>query len=316
MSDLILADQPVAEMRQGGQGGLALGYDQVKGPLAGPAVRIEHRQGALVQLPLNQKGRDQRHAQPVAGRLGQHGKQFQTHAGHGGGRGDAGRGEPFAPGRRPGALLQQRQGGDVGRVQRAGGQAGTADRHGILPHQEMGLGARPARIARIDGGVELRVFEQERMGAGGHVDLQARPFGAQRRQARQQPAGGEGRHHGQFQDAAALVGHDRLGVPFERIQLPAHQPAVAFPRVGQAHAPTRALEQRHADQGFQRRDLPADRALGQGQFLGGAGEAFVPRGGLEGLQGLGAGQSFAHVRSDKNSLITQFISFVWEGISR
>ncbi len=195
-------------------------------------------------------------------------------------------------------LLQQGQGGDAGRVQRAGGQAGAADRHGIFPQQKIGLGARPARIARIDGGVELRVLEQEGVGAGGHIDLQARPLGAQRRQAGQQPAGGEGRHHGQFQHAAALVGHDRLGIAFERVQLPAHQPAVAFSRVGQAHAPARALEQRHADQGFKARDLAADRALGQRQFLGGAREALVPRGGLEGLEGLGAGQSFAHVRSE------------------
>jgi hypothetical protein len=55
-----------------------------------------------------------------------------------------------------------------------------------------------------------------------------------------------------------------------------------------------ALEQAAAEMFLQGADVPAHRALGDGQLLGGAGEGRMPRGGLEGAQGLERGQATAH----------------------
>ncbi|MNF70962.1 hypothetical protein D3C84_528960 [compost metagenome] len=48
---------------------------------------------------------------------------------------------------------------------------------------------------------------------------------------------------------------------------------------------------------FQGANVPAHRALGNGQFLGGAGEGGVSGGGLEGTQGIERGQAARHMPS-------------------
>ena len=56
--------------------------------------------------------------------------------------------------------------------------------------------------------------------------------------------------------------------------------------VGERHATRQALEQ-HGPQTFlQRLDLVAQRGLADAQFVGGAGQVLVARGGLEGAQGV------------------------------
>src|SRR5690606_41725070 len=62
--------------------------------------------------------------------------------------------------------------------------------------------------------------------------------------------------------------------------------------------PIYAAEQLDAQEGLQSSHLPAHRALGQGQFLGGAGKALVARRRLEGHQRSGAGNLATH---DKHS---------------
>ena len=159
----------------------------------------------------------------------------------------------------------------------------------------MCLGARPAGIAEVDGGVEAGLIEQEGAGLGVQVHDHLGLAGLETAQARQQPAGGEGGHDSQIQRAAgAVLRHHGQGVLFQGVQPGADLPAVVLPGLGQLHAPPGTPKERHAQVVFQRIDLSADGALGQRQFFGSPREAFVAGRGLEGKQGVGAGDLLAH----------------------
>ena len=60
--------------------------------------------------------------------------------------------------------------------------------------------------------------------------------------------------------------------------------------VGETHALAVAGEERYAEFGFERADLMAHGAVRDEEFVGGAGEAFVARGGFEGTQGVEGGE--------------------------
>src|SRR5690606_41441524 len=60
-------------------------------------------------------------------------------------------------------------------------------------------------------------------------------------------------------------------------------------RLGQPYSAPGTAEQLDVKEFFEIGDLPAYRALGQGQFLGGPGKALMAGGGLEADQGLGGG---------------------------
>ena len=159
----------------------------------------------------------------------------------------------------------------------------------------MCLGARPAGIAEVDGGVEAGLVEQEGAGLGVQVHDHLGLAGLETAQARQQPAGGKGGHDSQIQRAAgAVLRHHGQGVLFQGVQPGADLAAVVLPGLGQLYTPPGAPKERHAQVLLQRVDLPADGALGQRQFLGSPGEAFVAGRRLEGKQGVGAGDLLAH----------------------
>src|SRR5690554_7785626 len=65
-------------------------------------------------------------------------------------------------------------------------------------------------------------------------------------------------------------------------------------RLGQPYSAPGAAEQLDVEKALEIGDLPAYRALGQGQFLGGPGKALMAGGGLEADQGLGGGYLAAH----------------------
>ncbi|MNN23305.1 hypothetical protein D3C81_1366980 [compost metagenome] len=232
------------------------------------------------------------------GGLGEHGEQLVARPAEVALDLQAERAEPLPPGVGAGALLQQRQGGELLGVQaiERGDQRRTAHRHRVLAHQEAGLGARPVAVAEVQRGVELGVGEQERPGAVGQVDGDLGVPALEVLEARQQPLGGEGRHHRQLEAGAALLAHHRQGVALHRVQLGGDAPAVGQAVLGQHDAATGAAKQLEAEERLEAGDLPAHRALGQRQLLGGLGEALVARRRLEGDQRGGAGDLAAHVR--------------------
>src|SRR3546814_2428248 len=109
-----------------------------------------------------------------------------------------------------------------------------------------------------------------------------------------QPLGAEGRNHGQLKAHRALLAHHRQCVAFHRVQLRGDAAGVGLAGGGQLHAASRTAEQRQAEEFLQPADLSADRALGQRQLVGRAGEALVTGGGLEGDQRGGAGNLATH----------------------
>ena len=74
----------------------------------------------------------------------------------------------------------------------------------------------------------------------------------------------------------------------------AHGDQVVAAGFGEHEALALAIEQLDAELGLERLDLVADRALGDEQLLGRAGEALVPRRGLEGLQGVQRRKALPH----------------------
>jgi hypothetical protein len=97
------------------------------------------------------------------------------------------------------------------------------------------------------------------------------------RQARNQPAGGEGGNDRQFEHPpGAAVGHQRQGVVFDALQVLADLPGVDLPRAGKRHPLLDPIEQLHAQIILQGGNLPAHRALRQRELFRGARETLVP----------------------------------------
>ena len=84
---------------------------------------------------------------------------------------------------------------------------------------------------------------------------------------------------------------------FQAVEGTAHVLQVALADGGQTDALAFAAEQFGAEVLFERLDLAADRALRQGQFAGGGGDAAVVGGGLERLQGGGGREGSGHLMS-------------------
>ncbi len=253
-----------------------------------------HDKPSVGQLVLDQEGRYEGHAHAVHGRLGKHGEQLVARPAHVVGDVQSLGVKPLAPSVGPGALLHQRQPGDLLGAQRStpAQQLRAAHRHRILAHQEMRDGTRPVGVAEVQRGVELGVGEEERAGAVGQVDRDLRVQPLETLEPRQQPLGAEGRHHRQFDRAAALVPHHRQGVALHRVEAYRHPPAIGQPGLGELDPAPRATEQLDTEELLERGDLPADRALGQGQLLRRLGEALVARGGFEADQ-RGGGRDLA-----------------------
>src|SRR5690606_20512654 len=65
-------------------------------------------------------------------------------------------------------------------------------------------------------------------------------------------------------------------------------------RLGQPYSAPGTAEQLDVKESFEIGDLPAYRALGQGQFRGGPAKALMAGGGIQADQGLGGGYLTAH----------------------
>ena len=119
--------------------------------------------------------------------------------------------------------------------------------------------------------------------AGAHVDVDIGMAPVEVGKARDQPMRGERRQHADGQRAmrpSAQFG-DAAGDAVQRV---AHRGGECAAWLGQLHAATAPMEQRHAEFALQRLHLMADRAVGDMQFGAGAAEVAVARGGLEGAQ--------------------------------
>ncbi|MNO73353.1 hypothetical protein D3C76_643160 [compost metagenome] len=107
----------------------------------------------------------------------------------------------------------------------------------------------------------------------------------ERMQPRQQPFRAEGWQGSQAQGAyPRLIGQCLQGGAADAPQCLAELALVQAADIGQLHLAPLAAEQGQAQLLLQGLHLAADRALGQRQFGGGTGVAFMPGGGLESQQ--------------------------------
>ena len=114
-------------------------------------------------------------------------------------------------------------------------------------------------------------------------------------EARDQPLGGKGGHHGDGQPAMGRVDGLQLA-PCKRdlVEGGRDRGQELHGGLGKDHGAALALEQWHAGPLLQRGDLVADGALRHGQFVGGAGEAEVTGRGFEGAEGIQGGKLAFH----------------------
>ncbi len=179
----------------------------------------------------------------------------------------------------------------------SGEQGRAAHRHDLaLAEQQLPLRAGPYRIAEIQRGVEGRIAEQERLGADGEIHRDIRPQRAKLRQARDQPLTRQRRNDRYLQNPPhAALRHQFERIALDPVEILAHERRVMTAMRGQHNALLDAQEQSDAQPAFQSRNLTAYRALRKRELIGRAGEALVPCGGLEDLQGDQIGNTFSHV---------------------
>ena len=113
-------------------------------------------------------------------------------------------------------------------------------------------------------------------------------------QAVDQPFGGEVRRGAHGEHAGGLALQQTLGADRDAVERVAKDGEVFAARLGDDEPLALAIEELDPELEFQRLDLVADGALGDAKLLGRAREAFMPRGGLEGLESIQRREAPAH----------------------
>jgi hypothetical protein len=159
------------------------------------------------------------------------------------------------------------------------------------PHRDQAR-PRPAAIAHREIDVPGREIRQRL--ARPHVDVDVGMPAVEVGQARDQPVRGERGQHadGQRPVRPRAQFRDATGDAVQRL---AHRGGEHATRLGEFHAATPPVEQRHAELAFQSLHLMADRPVRDMQFGAGAGEILVAGGGLEGAQRGKRGQAAWYV---------------------
>jgi len=142
----------------------------------------------------------------------------------------------------------------------------------------------PEPIADCDVGVVPLEIDVGHVGA--HVEVDVRVRRHKTPDARQQPAGGKGRHDADAQQPRVGPHRDFLHGGDQLSERRAHARREALAFVSQADAATGALDEAHAEIGLERLDLVADRAMRHVQRVRGPGQAALARSRLERTQRL------------------------------
>ena len=223
-------------------------------------------------IVFDQIVRQQRDAQPGHGGLGDHGKILIGVAVQQAVRRDADLGHPFRPAVGLAHLVQQRKFDDVGR--RLDGAPGiqfrTANRDDVLVHQILRNRAGPVRravehrgVERLQRGVDRRLPRRDM-----NHDFRIHPL--EIRQTGNQPARGKCRQRDEIQGRAVGKRRHALRRVGKVVQRLLDLRQIHLACVGQYDALADALEQANAEMDFELANLPADRALGQIELVGGA----------------------------------------------
>jgi hypothetical protein len=138
-----------------------------------------------------------------------------------------------------------------------------------------------AAVAEADRGVHVVAGKVGECVRGKQFQIPFRVRLDEAADARRHPARGKRGQHRDDQPALAVAGANLARGIEQGGERGPHLGRVAAARIGEPHTLAVAGEQRDAEVGFQRANLVAHGAVRDEQLVGGAGEALVPRRGLE-----------------------------------
>ena len=173
-------------------------------------------------------------------------------------------------------------------------QLGSGNDDQLLARQKLMMQARPVRHAISQSDVYPAGKEVDDIVVGIEEDRDASVLGSECREIGNQPFG---RQRGRQRDrdrAGVLIAADIANRIAEHGKGPTRhrmQP-LAFARLLDAVRP--AIEQGNAEVGFEKLDLPADRAMGHPKLVGRSAQVRLRGGNVEGLQGAQMPEGPAH----------------------
>ena len=191
--------------------------------------------------------------------------------------------EPVFPRIRPRRRMQQRIGKKIPRrADFSADESRRADGHHAFPKEIVELRRGPIGSAIMDRGLEMRLLEGKSFRSHPHVHTNLGMPRIEAGQARDQPMGGKGRQHRQFQLRATTMGHQGCGIPVQGLDRAANLGRVKPPRARQTHTLLDAHKKRDVEIAFQQGDLPRNGAFRQAKVPGGQSETLIARRRLEG----------------------------------
>ena len=189
----------------------------------------------------------------------------------------------------PAVQVDQRKLEDIGRLAQPaapGQQFWTAHREQLFRAELDRVEARPVAVAMADREIDFLAREVDMMQGCRHAQVDVCVRFGKMPEPVHQPLGGEIRRRADGQDAGILPFEQPLGAERDPVQRIADDGQIVAARFGDDEALAFTVEQLDGELGFERLDLMADRSLRHAKLVGRPRETLMPRGGLEGLQGI------------------------------
>ncbi len=175
-----------------------------------------------------------------------------------------------------------------------GQQFRTAYREQFFCAQPHRVEARPVAVAVTHGEVDFLAREVDVMQRRGHAQVDTGMRLGKMTEPVHQPFGGKIRRGADRQNAGVLPLEQPLGADGDAIQRVPHDGEIVAARLGDNETLALAVEKLDGELGFERLDLMTHRALRDAKLFRRARKTLMPRGGLEGLQGVQRWQARAH----------------------
>ena len=152
----------------------------------------------------------------------------------------------------------------------------------------------PVAVAVPHREVDFLAREVDVMQRRGHAQIDAGMRLGKVTEPVHQPFGGKIRRSADGEHAGVLPLQQPLRADGDAVERVAHDGEIVAACLGDDETLALAVEKLDREFGFQRLDLMTDRALRDAKLLRRARKTFMPRGGLEGLQGVERWQARAH----------------------
>jgi hypothetical protein len=170
----------------------------------------------------------------------------------------------------------------------------AADGKELLAAELHGVGPRPVAVAMTHRHVDVFACKVDMMHRCGDPQVNAGMRFGKVAEPMHQPLGGKIGRGADCEDPCTLPLQEPLGADRNAVQGIAHHGKIIAAGFGDDQPLALAVEQLDRKLGFKRLDLVADGALRDAQLFRRARKTLVPRGGLEGFQGIERWQAWSH----------------------